>query len=85
MKSTYSSFDLPSEHSPSEQPGNGEVHFQSVPLDEFLKIYQEISGRVVIHGILPAVRITLHCPYSLGRIGTLQMFDSVLDLHLVFF
>lgn len=78
VKQTYSSFDLPSEHVPSDKAANGCINFEGVPLEQVLKIYETLSGRTVIHGPLPSVSITLRTQTPLSRIETLQMFDTVL-------
>ena len=77
-KTTFSSFDLPTEHRAETLTSNGVVNFKGVALDQVLEIYQELSGRTVIRGQLPEVRINLQTKTPLNRIQMLQVLDSVL-------
>ena len=77
-KLTYSSFDLPAEHPPKDLIAAGTMNFQGVSLENILKIYQALSGRTVIRGPLPDVKITLRTQTPLNCVQTLQLFDTVL-------
>jgi type II secretory pathway component GspD/PulD (secretin) len=77
VKQTYSAFDLPSDH-PRDKAANGRIDFDNVPLETVLRTYGQISGRVVVHGPLPAASITLHSQKPLGRVETLRLLDTAL-------
>lgn len=78
QKQTYSSFDLPSEHSDTNILAAGTINFQGVQLNQVLEIYEAISCRNVLHGPLPPVTIGLRTVTPLNRIETLQVLDTVL-------
>jgi type II secretory pathway component GspD/PulD (secretin) len=77
VKTTYSSFDLPSEH-PGDEPANGVVHFDGVDVGEVLNLYGALSKRTVVHGALPAAQIHLTTSASLTKIQVLQQMDTAL-------
>ena len=77
-KQTYSSFDLASEHPAKDRARQFSYNTNGVPLDEVLRIYEELSGRAVIAGQLPDTKIDLRAGAPLSRIEALQMLDSVL-------
>jgi type II secretory pathway component GspD/PulD (secretin) len=77
-KQTYSSFDLPSEHPAKDGASRFSYNSQDVPLDQVLKIYEQLSERAVIAGQLPDIRINLRTARPLSRIEALQMLDTVL-------
>lgn len=77
-KETYSSFDLASEHPARDRARQFSYNTNGVPLDEVLRIYEELSGRTVIAGQLPDTKIDLRAAAPLSRIEALQMLDSVL-------
>lgn len=78
LKQTYSSFDLPSEHSTVDATNRLSYETKELPVTEVLKMYEEISRRTVIAGLLPNVRITFRSAMPLTRIEALQMLDTVL-------
>lgn len=84
-KTTYSSFDLPSEHPPvisapltSATIPAGTMNFQGVPVNQVLEVYSALSHRTIIRGPLPSVQITLRTQTPLTCIQTLQLLDTVL-------
>lgn len=77
-KQTYSSFDLPSEHSAKDSGSPCTYDFQGLPLNDVLKVYEQVSARTVIAGPLPDVRITLRSAGPLNRIEALQLLDTAL-------
>ena len=86
QKQTYSSFDLPSEHSNIKLSEHsdintipaGTINFQGVSLNQVLKIYGAVSCRNVLHGPLPEVKINLCTTTPLNPIEVLQALDTVL-------
>jgi type II secretory pathway component GspD/PulD (secretin) len=78
FKPTYSSFDQPSDHPREEPAPKGTINFQGVEVEQVLKIYGAVSGRTVIHGTLPSVKITLENTAPVNRVEMLQLFDTVL-------
>lgn len=78
FKTTYSSFDQPSDHPPEALMSNGTFNLQGLQADPVLAIYQNISKRTVISGQLPSVAIKLQSQTSLSRVQALQLFDTVL-------
>ena len=78
FKTTWSSFDQPSDHTAQSATPAGLIDFQGVDLDQVLKVYEGISGRTVIRGSLPEARINLRTQAALSRVQTLQMLDTVL-------
>lgn len=83
QKQTYSSFDLPSEHSDINTIVNGTIpagtiNFQGVDLNQVLRIYGAVSCRNVLHGPLPDARIYLQTATPLNPIEVLQTLDTVL-------
>ncbi len=79
-KTTYSSFDQPSDHPPGISPPmtSGAINFQGVRLDQVLEIYSSLSHRTIIRGPLPSVQINLRTATPVTCIQTLQMLDTVL-------
>lgn len=78
QKRTYSSFDIPARGAGKEVSAAGIINFQNADLEQVLAIYQELSARTVIRGILPAARITVRNQTPLTRIQVLQLLDTVL-------
>ncbi|HAO79397.1 MAG TPA: hypothetical protein DCQ92_10560 [Verrucomicrobia subdivision 3 bacterium] len=78
LKRTYSSFDLPSEHTKQDTLSAGCINFQGVPLEQVLQVYAASSGRTVLRGSLPDARISLRSASPLSCIQLLQMLDTVL-------
>jgi len=81
QKQTYSSFDLPSEHSGTNVMANGCINFQGVDLKQVFEIYGAVSCRNVLHGWLPEAKINLRTATPLNPIETLQALDTVLAHH----
>lgn len=77
LKQTYSSFDLPSEHTSSEAMPADNINFQGLQLSQALEIYAQLSQRTVLRGALPAATINLRTTTPLSRIEALQMLDTV--------
>lgn len=77
-KETYSSFDRPSEHPAQDLASRLSYEAQDLALDGALKMYEQISGRTVIAGRLPEVKLSFHSAAPLNRIEALQMLDTVL-------
>ena len=78
IKETYSSFDLPSEHSVKDAANHLSYEAQDLPLPAVLRMYEEISGRTVITGKLTEATISFRSATPLTRIEALQMLDTVL-------
>lgn len=81
FKTTYSSFDQPSDHPAKQDKAQGEINFQGAPLEAVLKIYETVSQRTVVHGPLPDTTIDLHTDTPVGRVETLQLLDTTLAQH----
>ena len=81
MKKTFSSFDRPTDHARQPPLAAGTLDFRSAELAQVLAIYQELSGRTVIRGTLPAPTITVRNQTPLNRIEALQLLDTVLAEH----
>jgi hypothetical protein len=79
LKTTYSSFDQPSDH-PEDATPSGQIDFENVSLEETLKIYGSLSKRTVVHGPLPSAdkKINIRSGAPLTRIQSLQFFDTAL-------
>jgi len=76
-KTTFSSFDQPQDG--EILFGKSEINFRNMDLNNFLTVYQEISGRTVVRpATLPSPGITLRNVQPLSRTQTLQLFDTVL-------
>jgi type II secretory pathway component GspD/PulD (secretin) len=78
QKNTYSSFDLQSEHQSEDGESRRTCEAQDLPITDVLKIYERVSGRMVIAGRLPSARISFRSGTPLTRIEALQMMDTVL-------
>jgi general secretion pathway protein D len=78
QKRTFSSFDIPARGAGKEMIGAGVINFQDANVDQVLFVYQELSKRTVICGLLPHPPITVHNQIPLTRIQTLQLLDTVL-------
>jgi type II secretory pathway component GspD/PulD (secretin) len=77
-KPSYSSFDQPADH-PSETPMTaGSINFQGVELKQVLDVYAAVSGRTVIRGTLPDVKISVRSSTPLTKVQIMQTLDSVL-------
>lgn len=83
LKSTYSSFDLPSEHAAGILTHRLTYEFENVALPELLERYEQISGRTVVAGQLPHFNITVRSSMPLNRIEALQMLDTALAQHMI--
>ena len=81
MKKTFSSFDRPTDHARQPPLAAGTLDFRSAELAQVLAIYQELSGRTVIRGTLPAPTITVRNQTPLNRVEALQLLDTVLAEH----
>ncbi len=77
VKQTWSSFDLPSEHSP-KQFKPGQMDFSGVDVSQALVFYQKLSGRTVVRGILPDGMIRIKSETPLTQIQVLQLLDTLL-------
>ena len=77
-KLTYSSFDLPSEHSGTNVMANGCINFQNADLSQVLEIYGAISCRNVLREPLPSAQINFRTVTPLNRMEVLQALDTVL-------
>jgi type II secretory pathway component GspD/PulD (secretin) len=81
-KTTFSSFDQPARGEKEQRYGPGEINFKNVQVQEFLQIYQEISGRTVVtSSSLPGVAITLRNQTSVTRVEALRLFDTALAMN----
>lgn len=80
FKSQLARFSYPVPPSNSPPPSAGSASFQSVPLDDFLKVYGAVRKRTVIPAEpLPAAAITFHSKQSLTK----EEFEYALNLSLV--
>jgi len=77
-KPTYSSFDQLADHPAQTAMATGCINFQAVPLEQVLEIYSAMSGRTLIRGPLPDVKLSLRTQTPLTKVQTLQTLDSVL-------
>lgn len=77
-KRTFSSFDIPAHGAGKEVTTVGALDFQNAELNQVLAVYQELSGRTVIRGLLPSPTITVRNQTPLTRIEALQLLDTVL-------
>lgn len=76
-KTTFSRFD-PVE-SGGRSYGRDEINFNRIDLTHFLVVYQDISGRTVIHPAnLPSPTFSLRNQQPVTRIEALQLFDTTL-------
>jgi len=74
---TYSSLDKPSSNEKTVPPGT--LNFEDADLLQVLKVYQELSGRIVVRATtLPHVKISLETTHPLTRIKALQTLDTIL-------
>ena len=80
-KQTFSSFDTCTSRTGQTPLPAGMMDFRNAELSQVLAIYQELSGRTVIRGNLPAPAITLRSQTPLSRIEALQLLDTVLAEH----
>jgi general secretion pathway protein D len=80
-KQTFSSFDRPTDHAGQPPLPVGTLDFRNAELAQVLAIYQELAGRTVIHGAVPAPTITVRNQTPLNRIEALQLLDTVLAEH----
>jgi type II secretory pathway component GspD/PulD (secretin) len=78
QKRTFSSFDIPARGAGKEVTAVGALDFQNADLNQVLAIYQELSGRTIIRGLLPSPTITVRNQTPLSRIQALQLLDTVL-------
>jgi len=78
FKTTWSSFDQPSDHAPEILLPSGSIDLQGVDVEQVLKIYRNVSGRSVISSELPDVKIHCRTQTPMNRIQVLQMLDTVL-------
>jgi type II secretory pathway component GspD/PulD (secretin) len=77
-KTTWSSFDQPSDHPPESITKNNTCDFKGTSLDQILEIYEAVSSRTIIHGPLPSVVINLRVSTPVDKIELLQLLDSAL-------
>jgi len=77
-KPTYSSFDQPADHPPQTPMAASTINFQGVSLEQVLDVYAAMSGRTIIRGSLPDVKISVRTTTPLNKVQALQLFDSVL-------
>jgi len=76
-KTTFSSFDQP--QAGEKVFGKGEINFRNMDLNNFLTVYQDLSGRTVVrHPALSGPDITLKNGQPLSRTQALQLFDTTL-------
>jgi type II secretory pathway component GspD/PulD (secretin) len=81
-KTTFSSFDQPVPGVAEKTYGPGEINFKGLPLDSFLTIYQETTGRNVIRaGNLSYPSITLLNRSRVTHTEAIQLFDTTLAQH----
>jgi general secretion pathway protein D len=78
QKRTFSSFDIPARGAGKEVTAAGTLDFRNADVEQVLAIYQELSGRSVIRGVLPHPTITVRNQTPLTRIQVLQLLDTVL-------
>lgn len=79
VKTTFSSFDRPVGGEATKAFVKDSIIFTLLNLDDFLGVYQEISGRNVIKSpVVPSIRINFRNQAPLSRIELLQAFDSLL-------
>ena len=78
-KTTFSSFDQPVAGEVEKRHGAKEINFRGVSLQDFLVVYQEVSGRTVLSSAaLPSPSISLLNQSPVTRTEVLQLFDTVL-------
>jgi type II secretory pathway component GspD/PulD (secretin) len=77
---TYSSFDL---GDTKKTIAAGMIKFQDADVSQVLAVYQELSGRTLIHSpqVPRSAKITLENATALTRAEALQMFDNALAAH----
>jgi type II secretory pathway component GspD/PulD (secretin) len=80
-KQTFSSFDQPADHDLKSVTGPGAFNFENVRLDDVFLVYQQLSGRTVIHGPLPMVNVSCRTQQPVNRIEALQLLDTALALN----
>lgn len=78
QKRTWSSFDIPTSRAGQPDIAPGMINFQNADLLQVLAIYQELSCRTVIHGMLPAPTISVRNQTPLNRVQALQLLDTAL-------
>ncbi len=78
QKKTFSSFDVPTHRTAKPEFPISTIDFRNADLDQVLALYQEISGRTVIKGILPRPPITFANQTPLTRVQALQLLDTAL-------
>ncbi len=77
-KRTLSSFDVQTARAEKPEISVGMINFQNADVLQVLDVYQELSGRTVIRGVLPRPAISVRNQTPLTRVEALQLLDTVL-------